>query len=137
MRALVETAWQYYVQMMAEGQRHIPMEEYQSICKGVPFFSPGMVTSDLAVGHEHIAAAIGGAQMAWCVSLIGGLKSQTGITDMERVKTDLLSYKIAAHSADMAKGHPGVQVRDNAFSKAKQENRRKDCIRLPLGNVCR
>lgn len=145
MRELIETAWKYHVQVMVEGPGHIPMnkvepymKEYRYICKGVPFFSPGMVTSDLAVGHEHIAAAIGGAQMAWYgASLIGGLKSQTGITNMERMQTDLLSYKIAAHSADLAKGHPGAQVRDNAFSKAKQENRKKDWINLSLGHSCR
>ncbi|MDR1525649.1 MAG: phosphomethylpyrimidine synthase ThiC [Tannerella sp.] len=144
-RKLVETAWKYYVQVMVEGPGHIPMnkieaymKEYRYVCKGVPFFSPGMVTSDLAVGHEHIAAAIGGAQMAWYgASLIGGLKSQAGITSVERMQTDLLSYKIAAHSADLAKGHPGAQVRDNAFSKAKQENRRKDWLKLSLGNIGR
>ena len=145
MRELVETAWQHHVQVMVEGPGHIPlnkieayMKEYRYTCKGVPFFSPGMVTSDLAVGHEHIAAAIGGAQMAWYgASLIGGLKSQAGITNMERMQADLLSYKIAAHSADLAKGHPGAQVRDNAFSKAKQENRKKDWLKLSLGNVYR
>jgi phosphomethylpyrimidine synthase len=145
MRELVETAWKHHVQVMVEGPGHIPMnkievymKEYRYICKGVPFFSPGMVASDLAVGHEHIAAAIGGAQMAWYgASLIGGLKSQAGITNVECMQTDLLSYKIAAHSADLAKGHPGAQVRDNAFSKAKQENRRKDWIKLSLGNTCR
>jgi phosphomethylpyrimidine synthase len=145
MRALVEMAWEYYVQVMAEGPGHIPMnkieyymKEYRYVCKGVPFFSQGMVTSDLAVGHEPVAAAIGGAQMAWYgASLIGGLKSQVDITDVERMKSDLLSYKIAAHSADLAKGHPGAQVRDNAFSKAKRENRKKDWIKLSLGNVYR
>ncbi|MDR0395158.1 MAG: phosphomethylpyrimidine synthase ThiC [Tannerella sp.] len=140
MRELVEFAWENYVQVMAEGPGHVPMnkiepymKEYRYVCKGVPFFSPGMVTSDLAVGHEHIAAAIGGAQMAWYgASLIGGLKSQVDITDPERIRTDLLSYKIAAHSADLAKGHPGAQVRDNAFSKAKQENRETDWRKLSL-----
>jgi phosphomethylpyrimidine synthase len=140
MRELVDMAWENYVQVMAEGPGHIPMnriepymKEYRYMCRGVPFFSPGMVTSDLAVGHEHIAAAIGGAQMAWYgASLIGGLKSQAGITDPERMRTDLLSYKIAAHSADLAKGHPGAQVRDNAFSKAKQENRKTDWMKLSL-----
>jgi phosphomethylpyrimidine synthase len=139
-RELVEIAWNNHVQIMAEGPGHIPMnkiepymKEYRYAGKGIPFFSPGMVTSDLAVGHEHIAAAIGGAQMAWYnASLIGGLKSQVSITDMERMRTDLLSYKIAAHAADLAKGHPGAQVRDNAFSKAKQENRKADCLKLSL-----
>ncbi|MDR0700227.1 MAG: phosphomethylpyrimidine synthase ThiC [Tannerella sp.] len=143
MRELIETAWKYHVQVMVEGPGHIPMnkieaymKEFQYACKGVPFFSPGMVTSDLAVGHEHNATVTGGAQMAWYgASLIGGLKSQAGITDMERMQSDLLSYKIAAHSADLAKGHPGAQVRDNAFSKAKQENRKKDCLKLSFGNI--
>lgn len=140
MRELVEIAWKQYVQVMAEGSGHIPMnkiepymKEYRYICKGIPFFSSGMLTSDLAVGHEHIAAAIGGAQMAWYgASLIGGLKGQAGITDAEDMQTNLLSYKIAAHSADLAKGHPGAQVRDNAFSKARQENRKEDCLKLSL-----
>ena len=140
MRDLIELAWKKFVQVMAEGPGHIPMnkiepymKEYRYICKGIPFFSPGIVTSDLAAGHEHIAAAIGGAQMAWYgASLIGGLKSQAGIIDKARMHTDLLSYKIAAHSADLAKGHPGAQVRDNAFSKARYENRELDLPKLSL-----
>ena len=99
MRDLIEIAWKKYVQVMAEVPGHIPMnkiepymKEYRYICKGIPFFSPGIVTSDLAVGHEHIAAAIGGAQMAWNgASLIGGSKSQAGIIDKTRMHTDLLS----------------------------------------------
>ena len=143
MRELIEIAWKKYVQVMAEGPGHIPMnkiepymKEYRYVCKGIPFFSPGIVTSDLAAGHEHIAAAIGGAQMAWYgASLIGGLKNQAGIIDKERMHTDLLSYKIAAHSADLAKGHPGAQVRDNAFSKASYENREKDLSKLSLSST--
>ena len=143
MRGLIEAAWKHSVQVMAEGPGHIPMnkiepymKEYRYICKGIPFFSPGVVTSDLAVGHEHIAAAIGGAQMAWYgASLIGGLKSQAGIVDKTCLHTDLLSYKIAAHSADLAKGHPGAQVRDNAFSKARYEKREQDLHELSLNAV--
>ena len=143
MRELVETAWKQYVQIMAEGPGHIPMnkiepymKEHRYLCKGIPFFSPGVVTSDLAAGHEHIAAAIGGAQMAWYgASLIGGLKSQAYITDAARMQGDLLSYRIAAHSADLAKGHPGAQVRDNALSKARFEKREKDMIKLSLSTV--
>jgi len=143
MRDLIEIAWKNYVQIMAEGPGHIPMnkiepymKEYRYICKGIPFFSPGIVTSDLAAGHEHIAAAIGGAQMAWYgASLIGGLKSQAGIIEKTRLHTDLLSFKIAAHSADLAKGHPGAQVRDNAFSKARYENREKDLPKLSLSVI--
>jgi phosphomethylpyrimidine synthase len=138
MRELVEIAWENYMQVMLEGSGHVPMnkiepymKEYRYVCKGIPFFSPSMVTSDLVVGHEHIAAAIGGAQMAWHgASLIGGLKSQVDITDLKRMQTELLSYKIAAHAADLAKGHPGAQVRDNAFSKARQENRKADWEKL-------
>ena len=140
MRELVEVAWKQYVQIMAEGSGHIPMnkiepymKEYRYVCKGIPFFSPGILTSDLAVGHEHIAAAIGGAQMAWYgASLIGGGKNQVELADTKSLQTDLLSYRIAAHSADLAKGHPGAQVRDNAFSKARQENRKEDCSKLSL-----
>lgn len=141
MRELVEIAWGNNVQVMAEGPGHIPMnkiepymKEYHYICKGIPFFSPGMVTSDLATGHEPVATAIGGAQMAWYgASLIGGPESREGITDRERIRMELLSYKIAAHSADLAKGHPGARVRENAFSRAKQENRKADRIKLSLG----
>jgi phosphomethylpyrimidine synthase len=143
MRELIEIAWEHYVQVMSESSGHIPlnkiealMKEYRYVCKNTPFFSPGMVTSDLAIGHEHIASAIGGAQMAWYgASLIGGLKSQSKIKDLNQLKTDLLSYKIAAHSADLAKGHPGAQVRDNAFSKAQNENRSKDCFKLSLSSA--
>lgn len=143
MRKLVEIAWDQYVQIMAEGPGHIPMnkiepymKEYRYVCKGIPFFSPGMMTSDLAMGHEHIASAIGGAQMAWHgASLIGGLKSQVEIATPEELQANLLSYKIAAHSADLAKGHPGAQIRDNAFSKARYENRESDWLKLSLNRV--
>ena len=141
MRHLVDMAWKQYVQVMAEGPGHIPMnkiepymKEHRYVCKGIPFFSPGIVTSDIAVGFEHIAAAIGGAQMAWYgASLIGGLKNQNSVIDTASIKTDLLSYKIAAHSADLAKGHPGAQVRDNAFSKACYEKREQDLHKLSIG----
>ena len=143
MRKLVEMAWKHNVQIMAECPGHIPMnkvknymKEYLYICKGIPFFSPGMMISDLAVGHEYIAAAISGAQMAWYgASLIGGLKSQINAADDDRMHMNLLSYKIAAHSADLAKGHPGAQVRDNAFSKARYEKREKDWLRLSFGAI--
>jgi phosphomethylpyrimidine synthase len=145
MRELVGFAWDKHVQIMVEGPGHVPlnkieayMKEYRYACRGVPFFSPGMVTSDLAVGQEHIAAVIGGAQMAWYgASLIGGLRGQTMITDPERIRTELLGFKLAAHSADLAKGHPGAQVRDNAFSKAKQENRNADWKKLSLSAFVR
>ena len=145
MRGLVDMAWRQYAQIMAEGPGHMPMnkikhymKEYLYICKGIPFFSPGMMTSDLAVGNEHIAAAISGAQVAWYgASLIGGFKSRDNDADLNLLKTDLLSYKIAAHSADLAKGHPGAQVRDNAFSKARFENRENDRVKLSLGAVRR
>lgn len=140
MRELIDMAWRQFVQIMAEGPGHIPMnkiepymKEFRYVCKGVPFFSPGMMTSDLAMGHEHIAAAIGSTQMAWHgASLIGGLKSQIHITSPKEMQSNLLSYKIAAHSADLAKGHPGAQVRDNAFSKACNENRENDWLKLSL-----
>ena len=138
MRKLVETAWKYNVQIMAEGNGNIPlnkidpfMKEFRYICKGIPFFAPGIINSDLAKGSEHIAMAIGGAQMAWNgASLIGGNKNQVDIEDTLRIQMDLLSYKIAAHSADLAKGHPGAQLRDNAYSKARFDNREKDLRKL-------
>ena len=140
MRALIETAWKQYIQIMGEGSGHMPinkiesyMKEHRYICKGIPLFSPSMLTSDIATGHEHIAAAIGCAQVA-ChgASLIGGIKNQINIKNTKQMQTDILSYKIAAHSADLAKGHPGAQVRDNAFSKARRENRYNDCEKLSL-----
>ena len=138
MRELVETAWKFNVQVMAEGNGNIPlnkidpfMKEFRYICKGIPFFAPGIINSDLAKGNENIAMAIGGAQMAWHgASLIGGNKNQVEIEDVSRIQMDLLSYKIAAHSADLAKGHPGAQLRDNAFSKARFDNREKDLRKL-------
>ena len=138
MRELVEAAWKYNVQVMAEGNGNIPlnkidpfMKEFRYICKGIPFFAPGIINSDLAKGNEHIAMAIGGAQMAWNgASLIGGNKSFEDIEDISRIQMDLLSYKIAAHSADLAKGHPGAQLRDNAYSKARFDNREKDLKKL-------
>ena len=141
MRGLVDIAWKQYAQIMAEGPGHIPMnkikhymKEYLYICKGIPFFSSGILTSDLAVGHEHIAAAISGAQVAWYgASLIGGFKNQADVSDLNLLHSDLLSYKIAAHSADLAKGHPGAQVRDNAFSKARYEKRENDWAKLLFG----
>ena len=141
MQGLILTAFKSYTQIVVEGAGHIPinkigpyMKDFHSICKGVPFISSGTVTSDVAVEHEHIAAAISGAQMAWYgASVIGGLKNQITLTDMESILADLVSYKIAAHSADLAKGHPGAQVRDNAFSRAKQEHREEDCVKLSLG----
>ena len=140
MNKLIEIAWKQYVQIMMEGAGHIPMnkidvymKEYRFLCKEIPFFSSGRVTSDLAGSFENIAAAIGGAQMAWYgASLIGGIKSRTDFTDGKDLQTDLLGFKIAAHSVDLAKGHPGAQVRDNAFSKARQENRHEDCKKLSL-----
>ena len=127
----------YFIQVVVEGPGHTPLnkikesvKEQQYICQQTPFFTAGPVSTDIAPGQEYIASAIGAAQIAWQgVSLIS---DQTVSTDKDAIKERLIAHKIAAHSADLAKGHPGSQVRDNALSKARFDGRWKDVCNLSL-----
>jgi phosphomethylpyrimidine synthase len=131
MGRLASIAWDQFVQVMTECSAHIPMnkiaenvKERQYACHGVPFCTTGMLTTDAAQGYEHIASAIGGALTAWNgTSMIGCATSD---------RNHIIANKIAAHAADLAKGHPGAQVRDNALSKARFESRLKDQANLSL-----
>ncbi|MDR1331632.1 MAG: phosphomethylpyrimidine synthase ThiC [Tannerella sp.] len=136
MRGLIEAAWDQSVQVMTEGPGHVPLnkietsiKEHQYICKGLPFFSLGMTTVDIAGEFDYIASAIGSAHIAWHgAALISGvtLKDELRIPAEEDIRADIFAHKIAAHSADIAKGHPGAQVRDNALSRARREGRLED-----------
>jgi phosphomethylpyrimidine synthase len=136
MRSLIEKAWDQYVQVMTEGPGHVPLnkieanlKEHQYIGKGLPFFTLGMTTVDIAGEFDYVASAIGSAQIAWHgASLISGItfKDELRIPATENIRADIFAHKIAAHSADIAKGHPGSQIRDNALSKARREGRFDD-----------
>lgn len=134
---LTQKAKEHFVQVIVEGPGHTPLnkiqeniKEQQYICKQTPFYTAGPVSTDISPGHEHIASAIGAAHIAWLgVSLIS---DQSPCRDKEMMKEKLIAHKIAAHSADIAKGHPGAQIRDNALSKARFEGRKKDVINLSL-----
>ncbi len=142
MRELTEMAWKHFVQVIVEGPGHVPMnkiqenmKEHQYCCKGAPLFTPGMMTTDIAPGYDHITAAIGGAQIAWHdASLIGGAtpKEYLDHPGMEDICAGVVAHKIAAHAADLGKGHPGAQIRDNALSKARCESRHSDQQALAL-----
>ena len=142
MDKLVEAAWDQSVQVMSEGPGHVPLnkidaniKEQKYHCKGIPFFTLGITTTDIAGSNDYIASAIGSAMIAWQgASLISGCdkKEYEDFPSEEDVKQGIMAQKIAAHVADLAKGHPGAQVRDNAFSKARQENRINDLHRLKM-----
>jgi phosphomethylpyrimidine synthase len=142
MRPLVEQAWDQFVQVMVESSGHIPLNkiepnvrEYLYICKGAPFFTFGNSTTDIAGRHDHVASAIGAAQIAWRgASLISGnvLKPTEGQQVEQDVRDSIIAHKIAAHAADLAKGHPGAQVRDNAFGKARRDERWGDLLYLAI-----
>ena len=140
--SLTQMAWERFVQVMVEGSGHIPMnkiqentKEQQYACHGAPFYTIGPLTTDIAPGYDHITSAIGAAQITWhgasmicCVTPTEHL----GLPGKEDMRNGLVAYKIAAHAADLAKGHPGAQVRDNALSKARLELRWKDQFSLSL-----
>ncbi len=137
---LAAKAKEHFIQVIIEGAGHTPLnkikeniKEQQYICQQSPFYTSFPVSTDIAPGHEHISSAIGAAQIAWQgVSLIS---DQSASTDKETVKDRIIAHKIAAHSADLAKGHPGSQVRDNALSKALFDGRWKDVCNLSLDPV--
>jgi len=142
---LTKTAWRRDVQVMIEGPGHVPMqlvkinmEKQLEECGEAPFYTLGPLTTDIAPGYDHITSGIGAAIIGWygCAMLCYVTpKEHLGLPDKEDVKTGVITYKIAAHAADLAKGHPGAQVRDNALSKARFEFRWKDQFNLSLDPV--
>ncbi|EAW6904724.1 phosphomethylpyrimidine synthase ThiC [Salmonella enterica] len=139
---LTKIAWEYDVQVMIEGPGHVPMhmiqrnmtEELES-CHESPFYTLGPLTTDIAPGYDHFTSGIGAAMIGWfgCAMLCYVTpKEHLGLPNKEDVKQGLITYKIAAHAADLAKGHPGAQIRDNAMSKARFEFRWEDQFNLAL-----
>ncbi|MCZ2722925.1 phosphomethylpyrimidine synthase ThiC [Marinomonas sp. 15G1-11] len=142
---LTKVAWEYDVQVMIEGPGHVPMQlieenmtEQLKSCHEAPFYTLGPLTQDIAPAYDHITSGIGAAQIGWygCAMLCYVTpKEHLGLPNKEDVKEGLITYKIAAHAADLAKGHPGAQVRDNALSKARFEFRWEDQFNLSLDPV--
>ncbi|ECA0964379.1 phosphomethylpyrimidine synthase ThiC [Salmonella enterica subsp. enterica serovar Infantis] len=139
---LTKIAWEYDVQVMIEGPGHVPMhmiqrnmtEELES-CHEAPFYTLGPLTTDIAPGYDHFTSGIGAAMIGWfgCAMLCYVTpKEHLGLPNKKDVKQGLITYKIAAHAADLAKGHPGAQIRDNAMSKARFEFRWEDQFNLAL-----
>ena len=139
---LTKIAWQHDVQVMIEGPGHVPMQmikdnmdkELQD-CYEAPFYTLGPLTTDVAPAYDHITSAIGAAQIGWygtAMLCYVTPKEHLGLPDREDVRDGIISYKIAAHAADLAKGHPGAQLRDNALSKARFEFRWEDQFNLSL-----
>ena len=139
---LTKRAWKQHVQVMNEGPGHIPMhmikenmEKQLEWCDEAPFYTLGPLTTDIAPGYDHITSAIGAAMIGWygCAMLCYVTpKEHLGLPNKKDVKDGVIAYKIAAHAADLAKGHPGVQYRDNAISKARFEFRWEDQFNLSL-----
>lgn len=139
---LTQIAWKHDVQTMIEGPGHVPMhlikvnmEKQLKECGEAPFYTLGPLTTDIAPGYDHITSGIGAAMIGWygCAMLCYVTpKEHLGLPDKEDVRTGIITYKIAAHAADLAKGHPGSQVRDNALSKARFEFRWEDQFNLGL-----
>jgi phosphomethylpyrimidine synthase len=139
---LTELAWKHDVQVMIEGPGHIPMQlirenmdEELRQCFEAPFYTLGPLTTDIAPGYDHITSAIGAAQIGWygtAMLCYVTPKEHLGLPNKEDVRTGIISYKIAAHAADLAKGWPGAQLRDNALSKARFEFRWEDQFNLSL-----
>jgi len=139
---LTQRAWKHHVQVMNEGPGHIPMhmikenmEKQLEWCDEAPFYTLGPLTTDIAPGYDHITSAIGAAMIGWygCAMLCYVTpKEHLGLPNKKDVKDGVIAYKIAAHAADLAKGHPGAQYRDNAISKARFEFRWEDQFNLAL-----
>ncbi|KTD99283.1 MULTISPECIES: phosphomethylpyrimidine synthase ThiC [unclassified Pseudoalteromonas] len=139
---LTKIAWKHDVQVFIEGPGHVPMhmikanmDEQLKHCDEAPFYTLGPLTTDIAPGYDHITSGIGAAQIAWygCAMLCYVTpKEHLGLPNKEDVKEGLITYKIAAHAADLAKGHPGAQERDNALSKARFEFRWHDQFNIGL-----
>ena len=139
---LTKIAWQHDVQVMIEGPGHVPMQMIKENmdkeleeCFEAPFYTLGPLTTDIAPGYDHITSGIGAAQIGWygCAMLCYVTpKEHLGLPNKEDVRVGIITYKIAAHAADLAKGHPGAQIRDNAMSKARFEFRWQDQFKLAL-----
>ncbi len=139
---LTKIAWKHDVQVMIEGPGHVPMhmikenmEKQLEVCDEAPFYTLGPLTTDIAPGYDHITSGIGAAMIGWygCAMLCYVTpKEHLGLPNKDDVKEGIITYKIAAHAADLAKGHPGAQLRDNALSKARFEFRWEDQFNLGL-----
>jgi phosphomethylpyrimidine synthase len=139
---LTDIAWKHDVQVMIEGPGHVPMQLIREnmdlqlkYCREAPFYTLGPLTTDIAPGYDHITSAIGAAMIGWfgtAMLCYVTPKEHLGLPDKEDVKDGIIAYKIAAHAADLAKGHPGAQARDNALSKARFEFRWEDQFNLGL-----
>ncbi len=139
---LTKIAWKHDVQCMIEGPGHVPMQlikenmdKQLACCDEAPFYTLGPLTTDIAPGYDHITSGIGAAMIGWfgCAMLCYVTpKEHLGLPNKDDVKTGIITYKIAAHAADLAKGHPGAQIRDNALSKARFEFRWQDQFNLGL-----
>lgn len=139
---LTQIAWKHDVQVMIEGPGHVPMhlikenmDKQLEVCKEAPFYTLGPLTTDIAPGYDHITSAIGAAMIGWfgtAMLCYVTPKEHLGLPNKEDVRTGVITYKIAAHAADLAKGHPGARVRDDALSKARFEFRWRDQFNLSL-----
>src|SRR6202167_6481177 len=139
---LTQIAWKHDVQVIIEGPGHVPMHKIKEnmdrqleVCKEAPFYTLGPLVTDIAPGYDHITSAIGAAQIGWYgtpMLCYVTPKEHLGLPNKEDVRIGIVSYKIAAHAADLAKGWPGAQLHDNALSKARFEFRWKDQFHLSL-----
>ncbi|MDR2032690.1 MAG: phosphomethylpyrimidine synthase ThiC [Azoarcus sp.] len=139
---LTAIAWRHDVQTMIEGPGHVPLHlirENMALeldwCREAPFYTLGPLVTDIAPGHDHIASAIGAATIGWhgtAMLCYVTPKEHLGLPDRDDVKAGIIAYKLAAHAADLAKGHPGAQIRDNALSRARYEFRWEDQFNLGL-----
>jgi phosphomethylpyrimidine synthase len=139
---LTQVAWKHDVQVMIEGPGHVPMhmikhnmDEQLRLCGEAPFYTLGPLTTDIAPGYDHITSAIGAAMIGWygtAMLCYVTPKEHLGLPNKADVKDGIMAYKLAAHAADLAKGHPGAQIRDNALSKARFEFRWEDQFNLGL-----
>jgi len=139
---LTQIAWKHDVQVIIEGPGHVPMDKIKEnmdmqleVCEEAPFYTLGPLVTDIAPGYDHITSAIGAAQIGWygtAMLCYVTPKEHLGLPDKDDVKTGIITYKIAAHAADLAKGHPSAQARDDAMSKARFEFRWEDQFNLGL-----
>jgi phosphomethylpyrimidine synthase len=139
---LTEIAWSHGIQTMIEGPGHVPLHlirdnvtRQQEVCHGAPFYTLGPIVTDIAPGYDHLTSAIGAAMIGWFgTALLCYVtpKEHLGLPDREDVRRGVVAYRIAAHAADVAKGHPGARARDDAISKARSEFRWEDQFELAL-----